>query len=357
MTESLIEKIEKLAVPSVGTKQINLKEVHWIIDPLQEDQIKERMSQSASFAEALMKNKSELFFQFLQHKAGFLEPTTLEIKGATRSGKSTFGTATCKFIAHLTMTSFTIEHICANEIIYLERLKTMNPPDGSAFQIDEQTETHAGAGSYTEMQVLEDITNICAKKAISTVWCHPHEFVGRMGQIGIELYGKCPELKLLRGIMYNIAQKSMLNSPVGIIVMPVGWLFPCGLFGQKTMNYGVETIITCNPRVCPRYKKCDYFMGQYEHQKDQKIEEVMTQSLHDREFQRLQIIERLANNPAFQKCKKNDERMAVARLLVPLGSPEKLIQEYISIAKSTNINIADLKEIAEQQRKEMEELK
>jgi hypothetical protein len=175
-----------------------------------------------------------------------------------------------------------------------------------------------------------------------------------MSQLGISMYGKNPDLLLLRGILYNLAEKSLTNTPIGIVVFPIGWLFPCGLFGKKTVLFNRDTIITCNKRVCPKYDKCEYFMGQYEHQKDQKIDEVMSQTLHDREFQRLEIIERIANNPAFQKCKKNDERMTVARLLVPLGTPERLIEEFVSVAKSANISVADLRALKEDNIKTME---
>jgi hypothetical protein len=174
-----------------------------------------------------------------------------------------------------------------------------------------------------------------------------------MSQIGIELFGKNPDLLLLRGIMYNLAQKSLTNSPIGIVIFPVGWLFPCGLMGKKIKFRGGDTIITCNELVCPQYKNCQFFMGQYEHEKDRKIEEVMTQSLHDREIARLQTIEKIANNPVFQKAKTIDEKMGVARLLVPYGTPEKLILEFLRIAKSSNISVEDLRSLQEEQTKVM----
>ncbi len=314
------------------------------------------MSQSSAFAEALMKNKTKIFFDFLQHKPAWREPVGLEVMGATRSGKSTLSIGVCKFLSKITLVPFTLNQLCPNEIIYLDKLRTLNLPDGASWLVDEQTETHAGAGSYTEMQVLEDIQNICAKKQYNTVWCHPHEFVGRMSQIGLSMFGKNPDLLLLRAIMYNLAEKSLARMPMGIVIFPVGWLFPCGLFGKRIKYLGIDTVITCNKRVCPQYKDCKFFMGQYEHAKDEKIEQVLTQDLHDRELQRLEVIERIANNEKFQQAENNDVRMGIARLLVPFGTPEKLIKEYVSIAKSMNISVQDLKDLKEQNIKTMEKV-
>lgn len=340
----------------MNQKQLDLRKIEWVVDPIQDDYIKEKMAVNSAFAEALMKNKTQLFFEFLHHKPAWREPITLEFKGQTRSGKSTFATGVCKYVSNINQVPFPFTHISPNETIYLEKMRVLNAPEGSCFQIDEQTETHAGAGSYTEMQLIEDITNITAKKCYNTSWAHPHEFVGRMSQIGIELFGKNPDLLLLRGIMYNLAQKSLTNTPIGIVIFPVGWLFPCGIFGKKIRFKGEETIITCNKLVCPQYKNCKFFMGQYEHQKDVKIEEVLSQSLHDREIARLQVIEKIANNPVFQKAKKLDEKMSVARLLVPFGTPEKLILEFCRIAKSSNISVEDLRSLQEEQTKIVEEI-
>lgn len=80
-------------------------------------------------------------------------------------------TALSKYTSFLSGVPFTLWHVCANEIEYLEKLKTPALPYGSVFQIDEQTETHTGAGSYSEMQVLEDMSNIIAKNQIHTFWC------------------------------------------------------------------------------------------------------------------------------------------------------------------------------------------
>jgi hypothetical protein len=62
--------------------------------------------------------------------------------GATRSGKSTAGIAIAKLLGHITKVPFELEHICPNEILYLQKIKKLDVLDGSSYLIDEQTETH-----------------------------------------------------------------------------------------------------------------------------------------------------------------------------------------------------------------------
>ena len=147
-----------------------------------------------------------------------------------------------------------------------------------------------------------------------------------MSTIGLETYGKDPENLLVRCIMYNIATSRLTKVPLGQVIIPVGQLYSCGLFGKPTKTpAGFDTIITCNKGVCPRYGTCQEFMAQYEYEKDQKIMQVRTRSLKDREIERLELIENLAEDENFQNAKKRDERISVARFIVPFGTPETFI--------------------------------
>lgn len=336
---------------------ISIKDIDWIIDPIQSDMMQEKMRNSPSFAESMMKDKTNLFFEYLHHKPAWREPVTLEISGQTRSGKSTLGTGICKYLHRITTIPFGLQNICPTETIYLDKIKKLNAPDQTPWQVDEQQETHAGAGSYTEMQLIEDLNNIIAKRCYHTVWIHPTDFVGRGGQLGLTMWGKNPELKLLRAILYNTGGKKLSNNvPMGVIIFPIGWLFPCGQFGKSVRHMGLDTVITCNKAVCPNYATCEYFMGQYEHQKDEKINQLVTQDIHDRENARLEVIEHLAMNEPFQNCKNNDERMAIARYIVPFGTPEKLIREFVAVAKSVRISTADLRATQERNVKDIEKV-
>lgn len=192
---------------------------------------------------------------------------------------------------------------------------------------------------------------VCAKFNYHSVWCHPN-FVGRGSNvIGLQTYGKDINNLLVRCIIYDLSSGNILKSqPIGIVIIPIGFLYPCrneGFFGHKTIDKrnGMETIITCNKNICPKYEKCQDFMALYEKQKDDQISNLLSGELHDREKARLKIVIKLMENPVFQKCKTIDERMAIARPLVPFGTPEKIIMESIKLASSKNISLDDMKSI------------
>jgi hypothetical protein len=171
-----------------------------------------------------------------------------------------------------------------------------------------------------------------------------------MSQLGLECYGKNFEYKLVRCILYNISATSLSKTPMGMVIVPIGWLFHCGLFAEQTVYQGRRTIITCIKEVCPRYGKCQEFMAQYEYKKDNQIDLIRTREFGEREMNRLDVIQTIANDENFQMCKSNDERVGVARLLVPFGCPEKLIVENAKMAQGVlkgRINIESLKKTKE----------
>jgi len=167
-----------------------------------------------------------------------------------------------------------------------------------------------------------------------------------MSSIGLEAYGKDPVNLLVRTIMYNLGVSKLGKKPMGQVIIPIGHLYTCGLFGKQTKTKtGLDTIITCIKGVCPKYEKCTDFMAMYEHEKDEKIKQTRTRNLKDREVERLDIIESIAKDDSFQNAQNNDERMSIARFLVPFGTPEKLIKELIMMAKAVLEKRIDLDEI------------
>ena len=164
-----------------------------------------------------------------------------------------------------------------------------------------------------------------------------------MSTVGLETFGKDPENLLVRAILYNISTSKITKQPMGQVIIPVGHLYSCGLYGKPTKTRtGLDTIITCIKDVCPRYGKCQEFMALYEYEKDQKIKEMRTRNLKDREIERLDLIELLAADDDFANAKKKDERISIARLLLPFGTPEKLIVELAVMAVAVNDGRIDL---------------
>ncbi len=135
-------------------KFLKYSDLHFEVDPIQDAQIKEACARNSVFAEMLFRDKTELFYKFIDYKTKYREVIGVEIKGGTRSGKSTMGIAICKYIASRTGIPFEFENICANEIEYLQKVKSGKFPDNSVFLIDEQTETHTGVGCLTAGQLI-----------------------------------------------------------------------------------------------------------------------------------------------------------------------------------------------------------
>jgi hypothetical protein len=76
-------------------------------------------------------------------------------------------------------------------------------------------------------------------------------------------YGKDPTNLLVRTIMYNLGISKLSKKPMGQVIIPVGHLFTCGLYGTVTKTRtGLDTIITCIKGVCPKYENCHDFMAQ-----------------------------------------------------------------------------------------------
>jgi hypothetical protein len=168
---SKFNKSENKLEPLQSFNFIKFSKLKFKVDPIQDDQINDACSRNSAFAEMLYRDKTKLFFNFLEHKTKYRENISIELKGNTRSGKSTGAIAVCKYIANLTGVPFDFPNICENEINYLEKVKSGIYLDNSGFLIDEQTETHTGAGSYAEMSVIADLQNIIAKKCYHTIWC------------------------------------------------------------------------------------------------------------------------------------------------------------------------------------------
>lgn len=136
----MADKIDPIPTDS-KFKFLKITNLKFEVDPVQDDQIRDACARNSGFAELLFRDKTGLFFDFLEYKVKYRENITLEVKGQTRSGKSTLAIAVCMFIANLNGVPFEFKNICANEIEYLQKVKSDEFEDGSVFLIDEQTES------------------------------------------------------------------------------------------------------------------------------------------------------------------------------------------------------------------------
>jgi hypothetical protein len=308
MTDGMPSIIDNI-VPRVVAKdiEINPSTTEWMIDPIQSYTMQLKRQKLPIFAEALNRNLTGLYFQFLQYKVKLNENVSIECKGVTRSGKTTGMISSGKYIAKFTHVPFTVRCVCPNEQYFIDSVKVAI--DNQSLVIDEQLETHVGIGSYREMQYIEDLNNIIAKKCIHCFWIHPPEFVGRNSFYGLETIGRNFEFKLTRFLLYDLTQKS---------------------FGASSVPLGFVII--------PKYNDKE-FEDAYEKQKDIHIENLRSENIAVRQQRRLDEGFALARNPLFKRLKNNTQRVQVARNLFPMRT-EGEYMELVSIARmNSDLNI------------------
>jgi len=305
--------------------QVNLKSIEWMIDPIQSYTIELKKQKLPIFAEALSRNLSGLYYQFLEYKVKLKENITLECKGVQRSGKTTGMISTAKYISRFTTVPFIPHYVCSNEQYYIQRVK--NALDNQSLVIDEQLETHVGIGSYREMQYIEDLQNIIAKRCVHTMWIHPPEFVGRGGFYGLETVGRNFEYQLTRFLMYDLTQKT---------------------FGASSVPLGFVII--------PKYRDPE-FSKTYEELKDKHIEDLRQENISVRQEHRLEEGFALARSKLFKKVKNNFQRLQIARNMFPMRT-EGEYMELISIAKMNSdldITKEDFEEAKKQVQKDVDD--
>lgn len=156
--------------------------------------------------------------------------------------------------------------------------------------------------SYREMQFIEDLNNIIAKRCIHCWWIHPPDFVGRNSFYGLETIGRNFEYKITRYLLYDLTQKT---------------------FGASSVPLGFVII--------PKYNDPE-FEKKYEEMKDKHIEALRSENIAVRQQRRLNEGFALARNPLFLKLKNNHQRIQLARNLFPMRT-ESEYMELISIAK------------------------
>jgi len=302
-TERAHDRLRKIPkdIPKAVDKfiDVNPYKLEWKIDPIQSYTMQMKMQKLPVFAEAMNRNLTGLYFNFLTYKVQMKENIALECKGVTRSGKTTAMISTMKFVGKLTGTPFNSEHVCPNEQYYISLVK--KAVDNQGIVVDEQLETHVGIGSFREMQYIEDLNNIIAKRCIHVAWIHPPDFVGRNAFYGLETAGRNLEHKLTKLLLYDLTQKSY-----GVSSIPLGFV------------------------IIPKYRD-EEFENEYEQRKDEHIEELRSENIAVRQERRLKEGFLLAGNKLFGKCKNNHQRLQVSRNLFPMRT-EGEYMELISIA-------------------------
>jgi hypothetical protein len=133
-------------------------------EPINAKLLKHEAQDSDALRKALNKDLTgdfvrSLHFKVTRHPA---ENINVEIKGETRSGKSTVGIFLGKLISYWHGLDFTVDNILANQGEVCEKLK--HAKFGETFLVDETTANCYGEGINRESDQLDTNLDICAKE-------------------------------------------------------------------------------------------------------------------------------------------------------------------------------------------------
>jgi len=286
---------------------------HFTEEPLQKKLLDQEAVQSPRLQIALHNNLTNDFVQSLHHKVTRAPPENIniEVKGQTRSGKSTVGISLAMLISRWWGYKFTEKNILPNQSELLDRL--MNAEYGETFVVDEQTPETYGEGILRETEQLGSNLNICAKQCNNLIFIYPPSFTSRMAPYGLEAVAKDPINKYTKCFYYDLRRKEFggMQIPVGYIIIP------------KYVDEAYRKIPQAkwSARRLDNLRKRSYDFDslmeeQYEEKKDTWIEGVraMDASIRDKKKHELAIA--LSNNPNFLRMKSNRHREAYIKLMV-----------------------------------------
>jgi len=191
-------------------------------EPIQKKLLEIEAQGSDSLRRALNTNLTNEFVQSLHYKATRRPPENIniEIKGQTRSGKSTTGILLGKLISNWWGHEFTMDNIMPNQGELLYHLK--DAKYGETFLVDEQTPETFGEGILRETEQLSMNLNICAKKCNNLIFVYPPNFTSRNSPFGLETIAKDGINKYVKCFYYDLRRKEYggMQIPRGYVILP-----------------------------------------------------------------------------------------------------------------------------------------
>jgi len=277
----------------------------FLIEPLRKRVMEILKSKDSLLAQALGKNITPIFSQYLTDSLDRNENIILACAGRTRSGKSYAMLELSKTVAQYTGIPFTVNNICWHDSQFMSKVKEAKFKDW--FLIDETEDSVYGLGSASEESYIEDFNRICAKKCINRV-----NVVGDYSTSNDKAIYKLISLardfnrRVTRFILYSIEAGE--NLPLGYVDI---FLNNIMCKKQKKIN-GLACIN------CPEYDTCEEFIAQYEKFKDGNIKRISEGGkggvASTRNDEREIIALGIASNPDFSTCKNKDMRKAFIRM-------------------------------------------
>jgi len=263
------------------------------IDPVRDMIMQENQRNNPQWRKSYNTNYTDRFVDALKFKVEYKENLNIEIKGDTRSGKSTGGMLLGLMVSSMWKMPFSIENICEDQSALIKKLETAE--FGETFLVDEQKGELFGEGVNREAQQLGDIQNICAKNCNNMIWIYPTRFNSRRGQHGLEAYGKDTENKFVRFLYYDMrGGGDQYFYPKGVVELPkfIEKAY-VNLPRGKWSDYRKKIFDEGRPQMD------SWLEEEYEIKKDAWINEVLKRQGSSRYKEMNDMAEELANDPDF----------------------------------------------------------
>jgi len=275
------------------------------------------MQSSDALRKAYNRDLTNTFIKTLHKKAVSNPPENIniEIKGETRSGKSSAGITIGKLISYYHGLEFTEENILPNQGELLYRLK--DAKYGETFLVDEQTPEAFGEGVLRESAQLGSNLNICAKKCNNLIFIYPPHFTMRNSPYGLETLAKDYENKYIKLWYHDLATKSFGFGgvwPRGFINLPK---FRDETYMKKNKKYWSEERTHHFEEA--HYDYDSELEERYELRKDVWIEEIRNMDSSVRDKKKLEVAQNLAEDDRFINLSNVGKKQAYIKLRIANG--------------------------------------
>jgi len=326
-------------VPPITQKMVgedgrvfNVPKFDFSEEPLQRKLLDLEAQKSPALHRALNSDLTQEFIMSLYYKATMSPPENIniEIKGQTRSGKSTVGITLGILISRWWGHEFTIDNIMPNQGELLYRLK--DAKYGETFLVDEQTPECYGEGIIRETEQLGMNLNICAKKCNNLIFIYPPNFLSRNSPFGIEALAKDTVNKYTKCFYYDLRRKEFGGTqiPTGFLILP------------KTQDIKYKKLPRANwsEKRIRNFEEKGYDFDseleeQYEEKKDTWIEKVRNMDSSTRDKKKQELANELSQDSKFLKLKTNGQREAYLLMQVNAG-------DVIEMARSEIKTVVDM---------------
>ena len=304
-------------------------------EPLQKKLLAMEAMSSPALQKALHSNLTEDLISSLYYKATQKPPENIniEIKGQTRSGKSTVGITLGILISRWWGHEFTEDNIMPNQGELLYRLK--DAKYGETFLVDEQTPETYGEGMLRETEQLGTNLNICAKKCNNLIFIYPPTFTSRNSPFGLEALAKDTTNRYVKCFYYDLRRKEFGGGqiPRGYVLLPK--FMDLKYKGMKPEKWSDVRKQNWDEK---HYDYDSELEEKYEGKKDLWIEDVRNMDAGIRDKRKTELAESLAIDPQFMGLKGNGRKEAYIQLLINKGR----ISEMAKTELKTIVDMANV---------------